>query len=223
MGKIIKNKYQYAVLGLGRWGSSLAKELYKNDCEVLVVDNNEEKINAIGEYCTHSLVGDLADDSVIKAIGVDTFDTVIIAIGENMQASIICALTCKELGAKFIIAKANNEKHAKILKKIGIDKVIIPEDDSALKAAKTLMHPNVTELMESEKGYSIAEFIVPTNWIGKTLVDIKIRQKFNLNILLLTDKDGKNTIPYGELVFSEGDLVTMGGLAADVNNFIGKI
>lgn len=218
-----ENNKQYAVLGLGRWGLSLAKTLFDNGNEVLAVDNDEERVALLGENCTYALVGDLADEAVLKSIGIDSFMTVIVAIGENMQASIICALICKQLGAKYVIAKANNKNHAKILEKIGVDKVIIPEDDSAVKTAHILMRPSVIEMLESNEGYSIVKIAIPEGWIGKTISEVNVRRQSKLNILFISNDDGKREIPSADSKFATSDYVTLGGLAEDVDAFIKKI
>lgn len=213
---------QYAVLGLGRFGMEIVKELSRNNCEVLAVDVKEENINAVANIATHAVIGDASEENVLKQIAIDSFDVVIIAIGQNMQASIVCALCCKELGCKYIIAKANSDKHATILKKIGVDKIIIPEAESAIRTATILLNPSVTEIIELEDGYSIAEIDLPQSWTGKKLMELRIRNKFNINVLLIIAASKQITSPEGNTELNEGDKLVIGGLSDDLNVFLAK-
>ena len=213
---------QYAIIGLGRFGTQIAKVLTQNGYEVLAVDKCESKAAALSEIATHTVVADASDEATLRRLAIDNFDVVIIAIGEDMQASIVCALCCKELGAKYIVAKASNEKHAKILEKIGINKIVIPEADSALRTAMTLINPHVSEIMELEEGYSVAEVDVPESWVGDTLVGLKIRNRYNINVLLVIRADSAAVIPEPDTVFNAGDNIIIGGFSEDVKQFIRK-
>ena len=125
-------KQQFAVLGMGRFGEEITKALYNYGYEVLAVDIDEERIHEVSTYITHAIVADISEESTLKSLAIDTFDTVIIAIGSNVQSSIMIALTCKELGCQNVIAKAHNEMHGKLLSKIGVDSVIYPEAQIAV-------------------------------------------------------------------------------------------
>ena len=211
------NMKQVAVLGLGRFGTEVTKALYNFGCEVLAVDENEEKTYEVADFATHTVTTNVAEESNLKSIGITDFDAVIIAIGDNIQASIITALICKEMGVNYIVAKAQNSKHAKVLKKIGVDYVVIPEADTAIKTARFLTHPKINDLIEIAAGYSLAEIDVPKEWIGKPLIDLDIRNKYAVNVLVVINKKGEvNANPYGATVLDEGSKLIVGGNMDDI-------
>ena len=215
---------QVAVLGLGRFGTEVTKALYSYGCEVLAVDENEEKTYEVADFATHTVTTNVAEESNLKSIGITDFDAVIIAIGDNIQASIITALICKEMGVNYIVAKAQNSKHAKVLKKIGVDYVVIPEADTAIKTARLLTHPKINDLIELAGGYSLAEIAVPKDWIGKALIDLDIRNRYAVNVLIVISKDGQvNANPYGATVLSEGSKLIVGGNISDIGAISSRI
>ena len=215
---------QVAVLGLGRFGTEVTKALYSYGCDVLAVDENEEKTYEVADFATHTVTTNVAEESNLKSIGITDFDAVIIAIGDNIQASIITALICKEMGVNYIVAKAQNSKHAKVLKKIGVDYVVIPEADTAIKTARLLTHPKINDLIELAGGYSLAEIAVPKDWIGKALIDLDIRNRYAVNVLIVISKDGQvNANPYGATVLSEGSKLIVGGNISDIGALSSRI
>jgi trk system potassium uptake protein TrkA len=219
--KVWESNKQYAVLGLGKFGVEIAKSLAAMGCEVLAVDENEEITNSLAGIVTHTATADVSDESVLKSLDIDSFDAVIIAIGDDMQSSVMCAMTCKELGAKYIVAKAKHDKHAKILQKIGVDKILVPEADTAARAAFMLFNPNVNDIMEMQDGYSIAQINLPKSWSGKDIVSLNIRGSFNVNVLFVIGKSGVY-VPDSATVFREGDKICIGGLTDAMDDFIMK-
>ncbi|MEG2450716.1 MAG: TrkA family potassium uptake protein [Clostridia bacterium] len=213
---------QYAVLGLGKFGVELAKSLASFGCEVLAVDQKEELTNALIGIATHTVTADVSDEGVLRSLDIDSYDAVIIAIGENIQASIVCALCCKELGAKYIVAKAKNDKHAKILQKIGVDKIVVPEADSAQRTATMLFNPNVCDIIEMEEGYTISQINLPRNWLDKDIVSLNIRGTYNINVLFVVGREGVY-VPSTDSKFAEGDKVVIGGLTEAIDKFIMKV
>lgn len=216
--KHTKNQ-QFAVLGLGKFGTEIAKALYNYGYEVLAIDIDEEKVNEVANYCTHSLVADVSEETTLRTVAIENFDTVVIAIGNNMQASIITALICKELGVKNIIAKAHNEKHGKVLNKIGVNQVIYPEAAMAVKVATTLINPNIENHMEIVAGYSIAEIRIPDKWINKNLGELALRSEYAVNVLIIIRADDEViTAPTGDTVLKEDDIIVVGGSNQDIEN-----
>lgn len=216
-------KEQFAVIGLGRFGSAMAKSLAGMGKDVLAIDARESNINNIREYVTHSIIAEATEANVLKELGINNFDAVIIAIGENIQASILVAMMCKELGVKRIIAKAHNSTHKKVLEKIGVDLVIIPEEEMAVKLASCLNHPNMSDLMGLTDDYSIVETGIPKNWRGKNLAQLNIRDKYLINLLMI--KRGNEVIapPTGETILMEGDKLIAGGFNFNLYKFTDKI
>lgn len=219
--KVFDENKQYAVLGLGRFGLEIARSLSEYGCEVLAVDRKEEVTNSLIGVATHTATADVSDEAVLKSLDIDSFDAVIIAIGDNIQASIICALCCKELNAKFVVAKAKNEKHKKILEKLGVDKIVIPEADTAQRTATMLFNPNISEIIEMEAGYSIAQIELPRNWINQDIVSLDIRNKYQINVLFVIGSDGVY-VPDSDTKFIAGDKVVIGGLTENTDKFIMK-
>lgn len=216
--KHTKNQ-QFAVLGLGKFGTEITKALYNYGYEVLAIDIDEEKINEVANYCTHSLVADVSEENTLRTVAIENFDTVVIAIGNNMQASIISALICKELGVKNIIAKAHNEKHGKVLNKIGVNQVIYPEAAMAVKVATTLINPNIQNHMEIVAGYSIAEIRIPDKWINKNLGELALRSEYAVNVLIIIRaNDEVITAPTGDTILKEDDIIVVGGSNQDIEN-----
>lgn len=222
MEKKLKAMHQFVVIGLGKFGSSLTKALYELGKDVLAIDNVEEKVNNVREYATHTITADASDINVLKEIGISNFDVVIVAIGHNMQASILVTMMCKEMGINHIIAKAQGEIHKTVLEKIGADMVIVPEDDMAVKLATTLVNPGLSDLMELTEDYSIVETAIPSNWAGRSLQDLNLRGKFKINLLIIKRGDQVIT-PNGDTILQDNDKLISGGMNQDIQKFTDKI
>ena len=195
----------------------ITKALYNYGYEVLAIDVDEEKINEVSNFCTHSIVADVSEESTLKSIAIDSFDTVIIAIGNNMQASIITALICKEMGVPNIIAKAHNDKHGKVLSKIGVNNVIYPEAAMAVKVATKLINPNIQNHMEIVSGYSIAEINIADKWAEKSLGELALRNQYAVNVLIIIRaNDEVITTPSGDTVLNVDDILVIGGSNEDI-------
>ncbi|MGG1312242.1 potassium channel family protein [Cohnella laeviribosi] len=186
-------KKQFAVIGLGRFGSSVAKFLAEMGYEVLAIDEDQERVQDVAHIVTHAVSADTTDEEAIRALGIRNFDVVVVAIGQNIQASILTTLILKDLGVPQIIAKAQNELHGKVLSKIGADKVVFPERDMGLRVAHHLISPNILEHIELSSDYSIVEMKVPSSIVGKSLKQLDIRVKYNCNVLAVK-RDGEMNI-----------------------------
>lgn len=160
---------QFAVIGCGRFGSSVAKTLYKLGNDVLAIDRDGEIIQDISDSVTHAAEADVMDENVLKDLGIRNFDVVIVSIGSDLEASIMATLVAKELGVKTVVAKAQNELHAKVLYKIGADKVIFPERDMGVRVAHNLVSTNILDFIELSPDYSIVEINAISEWENKAL------------------------------------------------------
>ena len=167
---------QFVVLGLGRFGSSLARTLYGLGHDVLVVDETEEAVQEISESVTHAVQADATDESTLRSLGLRNFDVAIVAIGSNIQSSILISMIVKELGVKHVVAKAQSELHAKLLCKIGVDRVVFPERDMGIRLAHNLVSSNVLDFIELSSDYSIVEMAALNEWKGKTLKDLNLEK-----------------------------------------------
>ncbi|PFH87661.1 MULTISPECIES: TrkA family potassium uptake protein [unclassified Bacillus (in: firmicutes)] len=212
-------KNQYAVIGLGRFGSGIVNTLLQHGNEVLVIDMNEERINQFADIATHAVIADSTNDEALKAIGIGNFDTVIVAIGNDMQSSILTTLVLSELKIKKIVAKALNKRHGEVLKKIGADWVIYPEKNMGERVAHQLMSPNVLNFIELAQNYSIEEIKLPSKMVGKSLKELNIRVEFNLTVIAIKSEGVVNISPSPDEVIHEGDVLVMIGENRDLHRF----
>lgn len=176
-------KKQYAVFGLGNFGGSVAVSLERLGCDVVVVDECAEKIQDISDHVSYALRGDISDPDVLQSLGARNLDGVIVAIADNMEASIMATIVSKEMGIPFVLAKAKNRRHATILEKVGADKVVFPEREMGSRIAKNLIVPTFKDLFELSADYSLVSYAIPDEWVGKSIIDLKIREKFHVNVV----------------------------------------
>lgn len=198
----------YLVIGLGRFGTSIAKTLYEADCEVLAIDTNEELIQEAinNNIIDNALILDATDENALKEIGASNFDIAFIGIGSNIQASIMTTLNLKELGVKKIIAKAVTKSHGKVLKKIGANEVIYPEEYMGHRIAMLAMEPNMMEHLRFSKDFLLVEFKAPASFLGKNLMELSVRDSYNINIIGIKKSNGKlNPSPRATSVIEKGD------------------
>lgn len=204
-------KKQFVVIGCGRFGSSVAKKLNELGCEVMVVDNNEEIVQSISDDVTYAVQADATDENAIKAIGIRNFDVAVITIGENIQASIMVTLMVKELGVKHIVAKAQNEMHAKVLYRIGADRVVFPEREMGVRVAKNLVSNKILDYIELSPDYTIVEVTPLLDWVGKSLLELNVRAKFNINVIAIKNSKGINiNVSPNEIIEPHDVLVVIG-------------
>jgi trk system potassium uptake protein TrkA len=212
-------KKQFAVIGMGRFGSSVAKYLVKMGYEVLAVDENEERVQDVAHHVTHAVSADSTDEEALRALGIRNFDVVVVAIGEDIQASILTTLILKDLGVKFIVVKAQNELHGKVLNKIGADKVVYPERDMGLRVAHHMISPNILEHIELSPEYSIVEMRIPPEMAGKNLKQLDIRAKYNCNVLAVKRNEQMNITPRADEPLIEGDILVIVGRNDQLTKF----
>lgn len=181
---------QFVVIGLGRFGSSVAKTLYSLGKEVLAIDTDEEVVQSISDSVTHSVQADATDEATLRSLGIRNFDVAVITIGSDVQSSVMVTLLVKELGVKFVVAKAQNELHAKVLYKIGADRVVFPERDMGVRVGHNLCSSNILDFIELSPDYSIMEIEAVEEWNYKTLRELNMRSKYGINVMAIKrDKD----------------------------------
>jgi trk system potassium uptake protein len=210
---------QYAVIGLGRFGLSIATKLFESGQEVLGVDINEDRVDESSSFLTHALIADSTDAEALKSIGIRNFDTVIVAIGDDIQASILSVLLLKELGVKKVIAKALNKLHGQVLRKVGADWVVHPERDMGIRVAHQLLSPNVLNFIEISKDYSVEEVKVPSKMNGKTLRELDLRAKYNLNVIAIRHDNEIDISPLPDKKIDSGDVLVVIGENQDLEKF----
>ena len=174
---------QYAVFGLGSFGESVAVTLQELGCEVVVVDNHMERIENISPYVSYAVQADIEDPEVIRSLGARNLDGVVVAVADDMEASIMATLVSKEIGVPYVLAKAKNDLHAKVLKKIGADSIIFPEKEIGQSVARNLVSGEFVDWISLSPDYSITEIAVPEIWIGKSLSEIDVRRTKDVNVV----------------------------------------
>ena len=210
---------QYAVIGLGRFGVSVARRLHEAGHEVLGIDINEERVEDAEPYVTHAVVADTTEEKALNSIGIRNFDCVIVAIGIDMQSSILTVSILKELGIKKIIAKALGKRHGQVLDKVGAEWVVYPERDMGERVANQLLSPNMLNYIELSKEYSIEEIMIPSKMAGHNLRDLDIRAKYNVSVIAIV-RDGNITIlPSPDEIIKEKDILVMIGHSKDLTVF----
>ncbi len=191
----MKNKKRsFCIIGLGRFGQTLAANLAKTNHQVLVIDIDEDVINTIGDTVTNAVAGDPTNEAVLHAAGVADYDCAVVATAESINASILTTLLLKEIGVKQVVARAASEQHGKVLEKIGADMVVFPERDMGEKLVNILDRNNVLEYIEFSDSHSIVETAVPKKWIGKTLIELDVRRKYGVTVLAVGDAEGSMNI-----------------------------
>ena len=179
----------YAVFGLGRYGTAVAKELVKNGAEVLAVDIDEEKVNSVVGELPYCKCADVTDLDVLRQLGVANIDVVIIAMANNLEASVMTTMLCKELGVKTVIAKCASEMNCRILSRVGADKVIFPENESGIRLAKNLLSDGFMDIIELSSDVSMVELDIRPEWVGKNLMELNLRKRYSINVVaLIKDK-----------------------------------
>jgi len=187
------NKKTYAVFGLGRYGTAVAKELVNNGAEVLAVDIDEEKVNEYVAEIPFCKCADVTDPEVLKQLGISNIDVVIIAMATNLEASVMAAMLCKEMGVKTVISKCSSEMNCKILSKVGADKVVFPESESGIRLAKNLLSSGFVDIIDISNNVSMVELEVRSEWENKTLLELNLRKKYAINIVSIIE-DGNVSV-----------------------------
>ncbi|MDP3387977.1 MAG: TrkA family potassium uptake protein [Eubacteriales bacterium] len=202
---------QFVVIGCGRFGSSVAKTLCKLGYDVLAIDKDPDKVQEIAEYVTHAVQADANDENALRTIGIRNFDVAVVTIGSDIQASIMGTLLVQELGIKKVIAKAQNELHAKVLYKIGAHKVIFPERDMGIRVAHNLVSSNILDVIEFAPDYSIIEVVAKEEWTDKSLKELKLPNEFGVSVMAIKSGDDLNISPYAEDIIRRGDTLIVIG------------
>ena len=182
-------KRTYAVFGLGRYGIAVARELVSSGAEVIAVDMDERIVNAAADELPVCKCADITDPDVIRQLGVASVDVVIVAMANNLEASVLAVTLCKEIGVKTVIAKSANEMHQKILTRVGADKVVFPENESGIRLAKNLLSSGFVDIVSLAKNVSMIELDVRTEWLGKNLIELNLRKKYSINVVAVRRGD----------------------------------
>ena len=198
------------ILGLGVFGTTIAKTLHKYDCHIIAVDNHEQQINQLESILTRGVVGDITDRSLLRAAGIQNCDAVVVATGTDLESRVLAVMHSKTLGVAKVIGKVKGTTAKEILLRIGADKVISPERETGISLAKHLIHRNTTSVFELDGNVSIVEFRPPKEWFGKTLAELQLRQNYKMNIIgyRCGENQELNIQLTPDYVFNEDELIT---------------
>lgn len=212
-------KKEFAVIGLGRFGGSICRALAEEGMEVLAIDHDEDLVNEFSTIASHAVVGDTTDENVLKSLGIRNFDHVIVAIGDDIKASILTTLILIELGVKNITVKAQDDYHEKVLRKIGANHVVHPERDMGRRIATTIATNNVLDYLELSDEHSIVEIVASEKMAGHSIIDLDIRAEFGITIVAI--KRGNNIIvsPLANEVIQLNDILIVIGADLDIDRF----
>lgn len=199
------------VIGLGRFGTEVARELCSLGCEVLAIDTKSDAVQQMANDVTQAVVGDSQDKEVLRTLGVRNFDCAIVAIGGNLSSSVLTTLNLKELGVPYVVCKAHDETHRRVLMKLGADRVVIPEQEQAHRLARSISAPNMLDYIGLSEDYGIAEVPAPKDWQDKSLVELNVRVKYGVNIIAVR-RDGKTNVSMtADFRIQKGDVLIVIG------------
>ena len=216
---------QVAVIGLGRFGMSVAESLSENRCQVLAIDSDMDRVKKAQAFVTQAVQLDAREAEALQAVGIAEMDQAVVAIGSNLESSMLATMILKELGVKHVVAKAVTKLHGRFLEKVGADKVIYPELDSGHQLGRHLARPNIVEQIEFGADYGVFELVAPEQWVGKSLADLSIRGKYGVSVLAIKTviddpeggkKDEMNISPLATTDISEKDILLVLGHVDDV-------
>ncbi len=210
------------VIGLGRFGRHLALTLSELGNEVLAMDSDEELVDEVRDGVERAQIGDCTDEDVLRELGVGDFDCCFVCIGEDFQAALEITAGLNELGAKKIVAKTDSERHARLLLRIGADEIIYPERDMAKRAAVKYTSGGALEYFELTPQYSIFEIIAPGGWVGRNIIELNIRSKYNVNIIAAKDGDRVVPVTSGDFIFREGQHILLAGDKKTIMKLVDK-
>lgn len=206
----------YAVLGLGRFGTTVAVTLAEAGFQIMAVDRDEEAVQDVADLVTYAVRGDVTDPDMVRSLGLGNMDGVVIAIANNLEASVMATLLAKESGASYIIAKGDNELHKTILQKMGADKVVIPEQEMGVNVARNLTLGRFTDLIELSSDVSLVEMEVPSSWVGKNLIELDLRGKYSVNVVAVKSEAGTDVTPNPAKAMEKNQSILISGRNEDI-------
>lgn len=201
----------YIVIGLGLFGEALARNLCKLGAEVLAMDIRSDLVQLAAPAVTHAVVGDSQDKEVLRALGAGDFDCAIVAIGNDLAASVLTVMNLQELGIKDIVCKAHDDTHRRVLERLGVGRVLIPEEEHAQRVARSLVRHNVLDYIELSEEYGILDIPAPKSWVGKTLKELNVRAKLGVNIIAVESGGKTNVSPAADYLIRREDVLVVLG------------
>ena len=213
---------EFVVFGLGRFGRSVAATLAESGCEVMVVDGNPDKIHDLADVVTYAVTADVTDEEALHALGISNYDGAIVGIGEDMEASIMVTILVKEMGIPYVLAKAQSEIHARVLRKVGADAVVFPEKETGMRIAHNLMMGNFFDAVELSSTFSMMELPVKDEWVGSSMKQLNIRAKHKINVVGIKTRDYLDANPDPDRPFEDNDILIVIGKNEVLNRLAEK-
>ncbi len=208
---------QFVVMGLGKFGSSVAQTLYISGNDILAIDMDMQKVEEAAKLRINAVQADVTDREAMYKLGLNNFDVAIVSIGSNMEASILATLFLKELGVPYVISKAHSEMHEKVLEKIGADRVVFPEREMGIRIATNVLNSNILDYIQLSSDYRVLEILVKQEWVGKTIAELNLRREHDINIIAIKNKNSDTVVsPNPEYPFKEEDVIV--AIILDPNN-----
>lgn len=212
---------EFVVIGVGEFGSNVAKTLANSGATVMAVDKDEKRLEKIANNVTHSICADVTDPEAMKQLGIRNYDGAIVGIGHDLESNVLITMQLKEMNVPFIMAKAAAEIEGRILSKVGADKVIFPDREMGIRIGNDIMNGNYFEAIELSEEYSIVDLPVPENWVGKTLQEAKIRSRYGVNVIGIRGREDVDINPDADRRFVEEDILIVLGHNSDIQNLRG--
>lgn len=214
---------EFAVIGLGNFGAMVVKKLFEEGIKITAIDADKGKVQEVQEHCNQAIVADATDRRFLQNMEVDKFTAIIVSTGDNEHASILITLHLKEMGAQRIIVKANSLDHSKILLAVGAHETLIPEEEVAIKLARSLVQPNLLDYLPLSEKLSIAELAPPDNFVGKTLAELQLRAKYHVEVIAIKDvlSGSFKFIPGGDFKIKDSDILVVLGREDDIEKIRG--
>lgn len=212
----------FVVIGLGRFGAAVARELCELGHQVLAMDTNRELVQNIADDVTHAVVGDGRDPAVLASLGVKDYDCAVVAIGNDIGNSVLATMHLKEAGVPLVVCKAMSHVHQRLLEKVGADRVVFPEHETGIKVAQGLAHSNIINFIELSPEYGIVEIDLPNGWAGKTIRDLDVRAKHKVNVIAVRRGQDINVAPGADCILVAGDKLMVIGRDASISALCGK-
>jgi len=219
--KAKQHRKEFVVFGLGKFGLSVAKALADNGCQVMAVDSDQSKVEEIAEDVTYAVCTDVTDADAVHSLGIGNFDGVIVAIGENLEAAVLVTIIAKEMGIPYVLAKATTELQAKVLKKVGADKIIFPEKETGIRIANNLISDNFFDAIELSAKYSMMDLTIPEDWVGKTLRELNLRATKKINVIGIKREEEFEITPDPDMPLTEDDMLVIIGRNQTLSKLVG--
>ncbi len=213
----------FCIIGLGRFGQTLAVALLRNGHQVMIMDEYEDAVTTLADYVTNAVIGDPTNEQTLRASGAAEYDCTVIALSNDINKSLLITMLLKDMGAPYVVSRANSDLERRVLEKVGADRIVFPEQEMGEKLASMLESNNVLERIQFSNEYSIVEIPTPADWVGKNLIELSVRANYGVNVIAITDeKDKMNISPNPKEPLKAGHSITVIGENKKIDRLVSK-